>query len=685
MMECMRKMRPLYKDASNGDSNPKMYGLLLEGFRNYIEEKYDKDTWLRIIKLANLETSQFGMHDMYGEGTFLQAVRATSQLTKLSQDDLLFDNGKHFIKYIARYNYDGMLKVLGRNLTDFINGLDNLHEYLRFTYPKLKPPSFFCVNESKTGITLQYRTRRIGFKDYVRGQITEIARTLYQIELKTEIVCIIEKESINTTIIRLHFNNQAFLDVDDPLKVPSEVFFEVFPFNLVFDRGLKVINAGKGMLCAIPDIQGKMISEVFMLTRPMIDFTWDGVMLHTNNVFELVNVSKREGNGLEELAITDSASRRRTLSRNEQALKVRGQMKYMLDWDAIVFLGTPIMRDVDSMWRVGLFLNDLSMHDSSRDLVLAGEQQSAELKLAMEQENEKGKRLEESFKKLDEEMKRTDELLYQMIPKVVADRLRTGQKAVNTCETFEEVTILFSDVVGFTTICSRMTPLDVVNMLNDMYSVFDQLTEKHKVYKVETIGDAYMITAGCPTRTKWHAALIAEMALDMIDSIKKIKDYSVDPPESLRIRVGIHSGSAVAGVVGIKMPRYCLFGETVNTASKMESSGSPEKIQISHTTKQNLSDYGVYNLTERLDSSNPKTYWLEGHKNSQSDGRNLAKFISKLDKERERMGDSNMSSTQKTQGESWESQNTSRVSSARTLGSRRGSIKPHLTGTTHKN
>ncbi|KAH8870596.1 Soluble guanylate cyclase 88E [Schistosoma japonicum] len=274
-------------------------------------------------------------------------------------------------------------------------------------------------------------------------------------------------------------------------------------------------------------------------------------------------------------------------------------MKYMFEWDAIVFLGTPIMRDVDSMLEIGLYLNDLSMHDSSRDMVLAGEQQSAELKLALEQENEKSKRLEESLRRLDEEMRRTDELLYQMIPRSVAQRLRAGEAAMDTCETFENVTLLLSDVVGFTTICSGLAPLEVVGLLNKLYSVFDGLTEKHKVYKVETIGDAYMIASGCPTRTDYHSPFIAEMALDMVESVQTVKDESKEPPESLRIRVGIHTGPAVAGVVGVKMPRYCLFGSTVTTSELMEQTSSPQRIQVSVKAYENLSKYGVYDLTEK--------------------------------------------------------------------------------------
>ncbi|CAF3566530.1 unnamed protein product, partial [Rotaria sp. Silwood2] len=119
---------------------------------------------------------------------------------------------------------------------------------------------------------------------------------------------------------------------------------------------------------------------------------------------------------------------------HEEYLRLRGQMLYVHEWKAIIYLATPVLENLDAMFNTGLFINDLSMHDSSRDLVLAGTQQSAELKLALDQEKQKSKALEDSMKKLDVEMKKTDLLLYQMIPKKIADRLRSGEKAANLCE-----------------------------------------------------------------------------------------------------------------------------------------------------------------------------------------------------------------------------------------------------------
>ncbi|XP_014679803.1 PREDICTED: soluble guanylate cyclase 88E-like [Priapulus caudatus] len=125
------------------------------------------------------------------------------------------------------------------------------------------------------------------------------------------------------------------------------------------------------------------------------------------------------------------------------------------------------------------------MHDLQpcRCVVLAGTQQSPELKIALDREQQKSRKLEVSMKNLDREMKRSDELLYQMIPKPVADRLRSGEAAINTCEVFANVTVMFSDVVGFAEICQNITPMGVVDLLNHMYTRFDELIELHRVYK----------------------------------------------------------------------------------------------------------------------------------------------------------------------------------------------------------
>ncbi|KAF8795122.1 Atrial natriuretic peptide receptor 1 like protein [Argiope bruennichi] len=205
--------------------------------------------------------------------------------------------------------------------------------------------------------------------------------------------------------------------------------------------------------------------------------------------------------------------------------------------------------------------------------------------------------VEEKTQSLYDEKKKTDELLYQMIPKFVAEELKKGCHVKP--EYYESVTIFFSDIVGFTALSAESTPLQVVDFLNDLYSCFDAIIENFDVYKVETIGDAYMVASGLPVRNgNEHAREIARLALKLLSAITDFK-IRHKPNRKLKIRIGLHSGPCVAGVVGLKMPRYCLFGDTVNTASRMESTSEAMKIHASHQTKMILDSFGTFIIVPR--------------------------------------------------------------------------------------
>ncbi|KAF6209106.1 hypothetical protein GE061_014849 [Apolygus lucorum] len=214
---------------------------------------------------------------------------------------------------------------------------------------------------------------------------------------------------------------------------------------------------------------------------------------------------------------------------------------------------------------------------------------------------------------LKQEKLRSDSLLYQMLPLSVAQRLKHTQHV--PAEYYENVTIYFSDIVGFTEIAASSTPLEVVRFLNRVYRLFDALIEKYDVYKVETIGDSYMVASGLPVKNgKRHISEIATMALDLLDG-STLFLIPHRPSEHLQIRCGVHTGPVVAGIVGTKMPRYCLFGDTVNTASRMESTGEALKIHISLEMKKALDQVGGFKTEHRgfVDIKGKgvlDTYWL---------------------------------------------------------------------------
>jgi class 3 adenylate cyclase len=175
-------------------------------------------------------------------------------------------------------------------------------------------------------------------------------------------------------------------------------------------------------------------------------------------------------------------------------------------------------------------------------------------------------------------------LLSSILPRRVIDHL--GLHTGVFSEEFSDITILFSDISNFIPLCAYLTSIQIVGMLDELYSLYDALVLKHGVYKVETIGDAYMVSCGCPDKVdpKIAAIRMVAMAKDMIQTAANFRPSYLPKRIPFHIRVGINSGGVVAGVVGKMNPRYCLFGDVVNTASRMQSTCSPMRIHISYST-----------------------------------------------------------------------------------------------------
>lgn len=192
------------------------------------------------------------------------------------------------------------------------------------------------------------------------------------------------------------------------------------------------------------------------------------------------------------------------------------------------------------------------------------------------------------------ERDRTEELLLNILPATIADRLRSGEDSI--AEGYAETTVLFADIVGFTDISQRITPTRLVRLLNELFSVFDDLADLHGLEKIKTIGDAYMVAAGLPEHRDDHAEAIADMALDMRQALG---DFQQAVGKPLQIRVGINSGPLVAGVIGKKKFIYDLWGDSVNLAARMESHGVPGEIQVTEATYHLLRDH--FDLESRGD------------------------------------------------------------------------------------
>ncbi|WP_445242930.1 adenylate/guanylate cyclase domain-containing protein [Microcoleus sp. N3A4] len=221
----------------------------------------------------------------------------------------------------------------------------------------------------------------------------------------------------------------------------------------------------------------------------------------------------------------------------------------------------------------------------------------------------KRKQMESALRK---EQKKTESLLLNILPEAIADRLKYQPGVI--ADKFEKATILFADLVNFTQISTTMPATKLVYLLNEIFSAFDELSDKHGLEKIKTIGDAYMVAGGIPIERPDHAEAIAEMALDMLAAIKEL---NVKLDAKFDLRIGINSGPVVAGVIGTKKFIYDLWGNAVNTASRMESHGITGRIQVSHYTYDLLQD--KYEFEDRGEieikgKGEMRTYLLNGRK-----------------------------------------------------------------------
>ncbi|KAI2656486.1 Guanylate cyclase soluble subunit alpha-2 [Labeo rohita] len=238
-------------------------------------------------------------------------------------------------------------------------------------------------------------------------------------------------------------------------------------------------------------------------------------------------------------------------------MELKGQMLHLPESNSIMFLGSPRVDRLEELMGRGLHLSDIPIHDATRDVIL---KRMDKLKAT----------LEKTHQALEEEKRRTVDLLYSIFPGDVAQRLWQGLPV--QAKKFDDVTMLFSDIVGFTAVCAQCTPM-----------------------QIETIGDAYCVAGGLHRKIDSHAKPIALMALKMMEL-------------SEELRIGIHSGSVLAGVVGVKMPRYCLFGNNVTLASKFESGSHPRCINVSPTTYQLLRDDRAFTFIPRSRQELPDNF-----------------------------------------------------------------------------
>ena len=676
-----------------------MFGWINDCTESLVVTKFGLDKWHEIKKKAENTTKDGGFirHQYYSDASTVELVVAASEVLNVSVDDVLEAFGTHFMEFTRGNGYDNMLSCQGSNLRLWLSNLNALHDHLQSSLPEgFAAPVFWCENDESEdhvgSILFHYYSKRGNlFVALVVGVVKEVARYHFDLAVKLERLQMQDVDDAKFTTWRISTENpdlqwkltsstraeslesernesgsiegnsttcpfhamsekmkntsmddksmgtlldafkkgekkteEANLDAlnvvssssgKDSLKqsicITGDNMQEVFPYHIVVDASFQILQCGIKLQNLTGDtfLITRHIQDVLKIDRPVLG-SWDWPVLHRleDQTFFLRSV------------------------RNEETKLKANIIRLSSDPKLVMFNISPDVKNVTELSKMNLTMSDLPLHSFQRDAVFLGEHMYSEVRSAF--------KLDRLAKKLENEKNLSNTLLYSMLPQNVADLLRRG-------ETYEpmshdDVTLFFSDVVGFTEMAAELAPWEVIDMLNILYTVMDFLSEKFGLYKVETIGDAYMCCSGLPEPDEFNAENVANFAIAVNECVKLVK--SPITGESIRLRMGIHSGHCMSGVVGTLTPHYCLFGDMVNTTSRHESTGEPGRIQASSITYGKISHFseqsGHFRWTPRgLVTMKGKgrmfTYWLDGASelNPQTGPEALKKLVEEVEVE----------------------------------------------------
>ncbi|KAI9557744.1 hypothetical protein GHT06_017573 [Daphnia sinensis] len=595
-----------------------MYGFVNYALELLVLENYGKDVWEQIKKEAEVNMEgHFLVRQIYEDDVTYNIVGAAERVLQVPANLLLEKFGEKFLDFCQDSGYDRILQVLGATPRDFLQNLDALHDHLATIYPGMKAPSFRCTDAPDGSLILHYYSDRPGLESIVIGIVNAVAKKLHKVDVDVKLLRSSQGSSGHGEFLiqeknkaKTHQNTTAdevdlIFSSNEP-KISSQLFCRAFPFHVLFDRNLSIKQVGDSLKRILPasiDRSDCKITDILRMVRPHMELTFENLLAHINTVYILVTKEKK--NDVHDKAVPSLATWRHedgTGIIQEANLRLKGEMIHVPENGLMLFLGSPSVLNLEDLTRRGLYLSDIPLHDATRDLVLLSEQFEAEYKLTRDLEMLTDQ-LQQTKVELEREKQKTDTLLYSVLPPSVANELRHGRPVA--ARRYEMVTLLFSGIVGFSDLCARNSDsngvMKVVRMLNVLYTTFDVLTDPRKnpnIYKVETVGDKYMAVSGLPEPCREQALCIARLALDMMDLSM---DVSIDGI-SVQITIGIHCGEVMTGVIGQRMPRYCLFGNTVNLTSRTETTGTPGRINVSQDAYQYSSFTSVTELLQEPDN-----------------------------------------------------------------------------------
>ncbi|CAD5226584.1 unnamed protein product [Bursaphelenchus xylophilus] len=563
-----------------------MLGFIHACLETMVVKERGLETYKELLKKAGVEDCvEWKSMQSYPDELTFRLFHAMSNILRLSTENGLETFGEWMLDYVMTNKWDTLLKCLADNLHDFLDNLSPMHYFIdnvAFQHD-LQGPSFRCEANSDGSLRLHYYSERKSMFPMVKGLIRRAADKLFNLQVDIVIVERLQEKKGNVITEHVIFNINSAVSLVKPTtpallvlsKRPKELkslismsdLCTLYPYHVCFTKQMIIEHCGNFIYQEFQLANKRMmkLTDLFTLMSP------EDLSLSFKNIINYLN--------------TPFIFRaKQTLRRNQSQPKpliVKGQMitvgnngEYML------FMGSPYFSTISELAESNMFISDYPRHDTTRDLIMLNQtrlsQQEVNRKLEEQAEN-----LRKMASELEEKRKKTDHLLFECLPPTVAEQLRQSHHVEP--EVFNDASCLQCDLPYFDLIIKRLGPKELVDLVNEVFHTYEALIDLHGCVKVLSMMDSYFMVSGVPVPQSDHVDRILNLALGMMHDVKKIIVPRFGQP--VLIRIGVHSGPVVGGIMGITKIRYAVLSETVNISKRLAQYSSPGKILVTNAAK----------------------------------------------------------------------------------------------------
>ncbi|CAD5219184.1 unnamed protein product [Bursaphelenchus okinawaensis] len=569
-----------------------MLGFLHACLESMVIRYNGADVYKQVLKTAGYDSEvEWDTRLVYPDNETYRLFRALGTVLGQTSEEVWENFGVWMCIWVVENGWEKFLNCIANDLHEFLDNLSSMHFFIdQIAFQaEMRGPSFKCEAKADGSLRLHYYSVRKGLFPLAKGMVKQAARTLFGVEvsivvsersqerrndvLTEHVVFTLESADDGMPLAKPNSYRNVLLPKDSvpkPLAMSVACFCRIFPTHVCFNKALIIEHCGDFILKEFSVAKRRMtkISDLLQLVQPDdIPMTFKAILTYLNSLFIF--------------QFKESMARNENSKSGKKGFfSLKGQMILVNNGNSLLYLNSPHVINPKALLDSNLYLNDMQRHDATRDLIMLNQTRITQQEINKKLE-ESAKRLRRLYEELDGKKKNIDVLLYECIPNPVANALRKAEK-VNAQE-FTDVTCLCSDMPFFSVMSLHCSSNETVSIMTEVFAKFDRLVELNDCFKVYTIMDNYMVIGGAPKKQSDHVERILNLAIGMVIEAKQIRVTEQLLP--LILRIGIHSGSVVGGIIGHPKMRYCVFSDTVNVCKRLTQHTEPGKILVTNAAK----------------------------------------------------------------------------------------------------